>query len=101
MDREGYEREVMIQHWEEKIEDYLTSYIGLMLEKLSDENAEFQRQLEKQEPVQTKFSLKGHEVEFKHNLTVLDGLEALQSLITISTPSRLSKTTKRGVKEVL
>ena len=71
------------------LRDELFAYLDLKFDQQREENEGLKRKLKKQESSQTKFSQKGHEIQFKFNLSVMDKLDDLEALTKKSRRSKV------------
>ena len=63
-------------------------YFDLKFDQQKQENEELRRQLKKQENKDTKFNQKGHEIQFKFNLSIEDKIDDLEAIIQRSRSAR-------------
>ena len=84
----------------EELRNELFAYLDLKFDQQRDENEELKRKLRKQESKLTKFNQKGHEVQFKFNLSVLEKAEDLEAAIKKGRKTKLQETQLQEVGEL-
>ena len=90
-DRRRGEREERAERGDRQageLREEIFAYFDLKFDQQKQENEELRRQLKKQENKETKFTQKGHEIQFKFNLSIEEKIDDLEAIIQRSRSAR-------------